>query len=326
MIIYISHEPIKFFGVDTIKRKFWLRRRFFSSLDDVAGGPRVVAENLLKELDMRRDIYWDLCFRHAPKNQRIDIMWVVNNVDDLRWAIVNKERVRVKELWAGPNLVVVPQESGGILNAPGIDRVIVPCEWVKELYERESSDLGGKIQVWPVGIDTEFWYPSKMQNKENGNILVYNKGQDDLCMKLMSVIKRHGRVNVIKYGEYTPKEYKQALDDATFMVWLSQSESQGLALLEAFSMNVPVLAWDSREVNYYSADLKKEFIISNVSSCPYFSSQCGLKFESVEELENKLVEFSYKIRESEFTPRKYLFDANLVVGRTLAGFMKGHIC
>ncbi len=249
MIIYINREPIKFSGVDEIKRKLWSKRRFFSSLDKVAGGPRVVAENLLKELDMRRDIHWDLSFREIPRDKKISIVWVVNDGDDLHWAIANKEKIGAKELWAGPNLVVVPQESGGILNSPRIDGVIVPCEWVKEVYERESSDLAGKIQVWPVGIDTEFWYPSKMQNKESGNILVYNKGQDDLCMKLMPVLKRHGRVNVIKYDEYTPRKYKQALDDAAFMIWLSKAESQGLALLEASSMNVPVLVWDSGQWN-----------------------------------------------------------------------------
>lgn len=324
MILYINYEPIKFSGVDEIKRKLWSKRRFFLRLSQVAGGPRVVAENLLKELEMRRDIHWDLCFREIPRNKKISIMWVVNNVDDLRWAIAKKEEVGVRELWAGPNLVSLPQECNGILKFQEIDKVIVPCGWVKEHYERESSDLAGKIQVWPVGIDTEFWSPSSTENKENSNILVYNKNQDDLCIRLLPILKQHGRVNVIKYGEYTPREYRQALNHATFMIWLSQSESQGLALLEALSMNVPVLAWESREVNYYSADLKEEFIINNVSSCPYFSSQCGLKFESVEELEDKLIEFKDKMERMEFRPRKYLFDANLVIGKTLGGFVKGH--
>jgi len=317
MIVYINHEPIRLAGVDKIKRRLWLRRRFFSALDQVGRGPKVVAENLLKELEMRRDIHSDLCFWEIPKNKSIDIIWVVNNVDDLRWAIAKKEEAGVRELWAGPNLVVVPQESGGILNSPTIDRVIVPCEWVKEVYERESSDLTGKIQRWLMGIDTEFWYPSKMKNKENGNILVYNKGQDDLCMKLMPVLKRHGRVNVIKYGEYTPREYRQALDDATFMIWLSRSESQGLALLEALSMNVPVLAWDPGQWKYYSQELEKEFIFGNASSCPYFSSQCGLKFKSREEFESKLVEFMHKMKKMQFAPRNYVFEANLVIGKTI---------
>lgn len=325
MIVYINHKSIKFSGVDVIKRKLWTKRRFSSTLDQIGRGPRVVAENLFKELEIRQDIHWDLCFRQVPKNKSINIMWVVNNVDDMRWAIANKERVGAKELWAGPNLVSLPQESGGILNSPGIDRVIVPCEWVKEVYKRESSDLAGKIQMWPVGVDTEFWSPSKIQNTESVNILVYNKGQDDLCIKLMPVLKHQGRVNVIKYGEYVPKEYKQALDDATFVVWLSQSESQGLALLEALSMDVPVLAWDSGQWNYYSEELGREFAYDTATSCPYFSSQCGLKFESIKEFENKLVEFKRKIGKSEFTPRKYLFDANLAIGRTLEGCIQFHL-
>jgi glycosyltransferase involved in cell wall biosynthesis len=317
MIVYINHEPITFSGIDKIKRKLWRRRRFFSILNQTRGGPSVVAENLLKELEMRQDIHYDLCFREIPKNKSINVLWVVNNVDDLRWAITNKKKVGAKELWAGPNLVVVPQESGGILNSDKIDKVIVPCEWVKEVYERESADLVGKIYVWSVGVDVEFWSPLNVENNKNSNILVYNKRQDDLCMKLLPILKLHGKVNVIKYGEYTAKEYKQALDDAAFGVWLSMSESQGLALLEALSMNIPVLVWDSCQWKYYSQELKRVFVYHNASSSPYFSSQCGLKFESFEEFENKLIEFEYKMKKSEFMPREYLFDANLVVGKTL---------
>jgi glycosyltransferase involved in cell wall biosynthesis len=317
MIVYVNHEPIKFYGVDAIKRKLWQRRRFFSTLNQTSDGPKVVAENLLKELEMRQDVHWTLCFREIPKNKSINVMWVVNNVDDLRWAIANKEKVGAKELWAGPNLVVVPQESGGILNSDEIDKVIVPCKWVKELYMRESLDLIGKIYVWPVGVDAEFWSPLNVEKKENTNILVYNKSKDDLYMKLLPSLKQYGKVNVITYGEYTIKEYKQALDDAAFMVWVSKSESQGLALLEAFSMNVPVLAWDSGQWNYYSRELEKEFIYDIASSSPYFSFQCGLKFESIEEFENKLIEFKQKMKKFDFKPRDYLFDANLVVGETL---------
>jgi len=320
MIVYINQKHIKFYGVDAIKRKLWRRRRFFSTLNKNWGGPKVVAENLLKELEMRQNVQWDICFQEIPKNDSINIMWVVNNVDDLRWAIKNKEKVGAKKLWAGPNLVVVPQESAGILNSDEINKIIVPCEWVKELYERESPDLVGKIQVWPVGIDTDFWSPLNMEKKEDNNILVYNKNQDDLFKKLLPILKSHGEVRVIKYGEYTSGEYKHALNNAAFMVWLSKSESQGLALLEAFSMNVPVLVKDSDQWEYYSQELKREFIYHTASNCPYFSSRCGLKFESIEEFENKLIAFKQKMKKFEFRPRDYLFDANLVVGKTLKIF------
>lgn len=317
MIVYINREPVRLAGVDKVKRKLWLRRRFFSSLDKVAGGPRVVAENLLKELEMRRDIHWDLCFREAPKNKSINIMWVVNNVDDLQWAIANKEKVGAKELWAGPNLVIVPQESGNILNSGEIDQVIVPCEWVKEFYERESSDLMGKTRIWSAGIDAQSWSPLKIKNTDSGNILVYNKNQNSLCDELLPILGKYGKVNVVRYGEYNLKEYKQALNDAVFMVWLSRSESQGFALLEALSMNVPVLAWNPGKWSYQSRELRKEFRHDNASSCPYFSSQCGLKFKSGEDFDNRLIEFMCRMKKSEFRPRDYLFEANLIIGKTI---------
>lgn len=248
-------------------------------------------------------------------------MWVVNDVNDLRWAIANKGKIGTKELWAGPNLVVVPQEAKGVLTSKEIDKIIVPCEWVREVYERESHGLIGKINIWSVGVDTEFWSPSdpiiKNKEKENTNILVYNKKHDEICDKIIPILNHYGKVKTIKYGEYNVNEYKQALNDTTFMVWLSSSESQGLALLEALSMNVPVLAWDSGNWTYYSMELKKEFVCHTSSSSPYFSSQCGLKFKSVGEFESKLIEFIYKVNKLEFKPRNYLFDNNLVIGGTL---------
>lgn len=319
MIVYINHDPIKYYYVNNIKRKLWLRRRFFSNLNQTRGGPKLVAQNLLKELEMRHNIYWDICFQDIPKNESIDIMWVVNNTDDLQWAINNKDKSGAKELWAGPNLVVIPQESKGILNSDKIDKVIVPCKWVKEVYEKDSNSLIGKIHIWPVGIDTEFWSPSNNQKKEK-NILVYNKRQDDICKRILPILKRYGKVSILKYGEYNIVDYKEALNDASFIVWLSKSESQGIALLEALSMNVPVLAWDSGEWKYYSLELRKEFVFNNASSSPYFSSQCGLKFKSIEEFENRLIELNEKIEQSKFIPRRYLFDANLVIDKTLNNF------
>ena len=321
MIIFINHDQINFFILDEIKRNLWLRKRFFLTLKQIRGGPKVVAENLIKELDMRHDIHWDICFRDIPKNKSINVMWVVNNVDDLQWAIANKEKVGAKELWAGPNLVVVPQESNGILNSAEIDKIIVPCEWVKQVYERESSTLIRKIYIWPTGVDTEFWSPHNLKEKNeeenNVNILIYNKKQDNLCTKIAPILKQYGEVKTIKYGEYNVNEYKQALNDTTFMVWLSRSESQGLALLEALSMNVPVLVWDSGYWLYYSMQLKKDFEFHASSSSPYFSPQCGLKFKSLEEFENKLIEFKHKMDKLEFKPRDYLFDSNLIIGETL---------
>lgn len=319
MILIINNETIEFSFKNRIKKTF-LDASFRIS-NQARRGPQVVATNLLKELGMRQDIHWDRCFRDIPKNNSINIMWVVSDLGDLQWAIENKHKVCAKELWAGPNLVVVPQEAKEILNSNEIDKIIVPCEWVKEVYERESRGLIGKINIWPVGVDINFWTPSdpiiKNKENENTNILVYNKNQDDICNKIIPILKNHGNVKTIQYGEYSINQYKQALNDATFMVWLSMAESQGLALLEALSMNVPVLVWDSDYWFYYSMELKKEFVCRTSSSSPYFSSKCGLKFKSLEDFEIKLIELIDKTKKLEFKPRDYLFDNNLIIGGSL---------
>ena len=71
-------------------------------------------------------LHWDLCLRDFPMAE-CDVAWVVNDPKDLKWAVRNRDRLRARQLWAGPNIVVVPQEQQGIVTAPQIDRLMVPA-------------------------------------------------------------------------------------------------------------------------------------------------------------------------------------------------------
>jgi len=322
MILYINHKPIIFSRRAKLFQFIRPFDRVLSSLKFIKRGPKIVIDNLITDLNTRPDIFFEISYRQPPKNRSIDLMWVVNNRFDLGWAIKNKEKLGVKQLFAGPNLVVMPQESKGLLSSDKIDRIIVPCEWVKELYESESSGLKDNIDIWPVQIDTAYWSPSDKKKKSKTNILLYNKNQDDLCLRLLPILKTHGDVQIIRYGDYTIEEYKKALDDSDFMVWVSKSESQGIALLEALSMDVPVLVWDSGQFEYYSKKLKQVFKSDKASSSPYFSEICGLKFKSENEFKNKLKMFISLKQASKFEPRKYVIELNEDIKKRLISLLK----
>lgn len=267
------------------------------------GGPRRVAKNLRTELSNSNKYHWRECYRDQPSNESIDVIWVLNDTADLQWAITNKGAINARELWAGPNLVVVPGESSGIVTSPEIDRCLVPCEWVADLYLQHAPSLSEKIAIWPVGIDTDEWQPKR---KVKSRILIYNKNQDALALEISRWLTSIGQENkILIYGHYAASQYVSELDQAKGMIWLSEAESQGLALLEAMSMNVPALVWDAHSWHYFSKELQENYSYI-ATSAPYFDETCGYRFKDFDEL--KRIFKSFEDALFDFEPRKFIFN------------------
>jgi hypothetical protein len=104
----------------------------------------------------------------------------------------------------------------------------------------------------------------------------------------------------IIYGCYNSGQYKQALMQSTFAVFLSQSESQGIALAEAWAMDVPTLVWNPRELTYNGRRY------STVSACPYLSDATGAEWVALDELA-QLVK-SFPRHEAGFEPRSWVLN------------------
>jgi hypothetical protein len=276
-------------------------------------GPAVVFENAKKELDLINNIKWGLCTPQTPPCIPIDIMWILSEVSDLHWAVNYRQSSTVKELWAGPNLVVVPEEGGAILTNQWIDKIIVPCEWVYTLYN-QTPGLKDKIIIWATGLDLDYWTPN---NRRRDTFLIYNKFNDALTEKISSWIGGRGlKYELITYGQYCIEDYRSKLERAKGLIWLSKTESQGIALLEAMAMNVPVLCYENYIWEYYSPELSRLFTCHFASSAPYFSDECGIRFHDFEEFVKVFDTFTIHL--SNFTPRNYLIQNNLVLGKSLS--------
>ncbi len=285
------------------------------------GGPTVVAENLLKELRLRNDLAWTLVTPETKFERNYSVMWVVNGLLDLVWAIQNKEILGISQLWAGPNLVVVPQEAQGTIGHSQIDKVVVPCRWVAEVYSALMPSISNKIVIWPVGIDVEAWTPDPA--KEKRHIVVYDKRNTGLADELTTGLCSSGElVSRVTYGKYSRSHYKELLDHAKAIIWLSATESQGIALLEALAMNVPALCLKNSTWNYHSAELQTDYQYEGATAAPYFSDQCGLLFSNAQDFLQQQYPVFCKMR-NYFTPRKYLFANNLIVGKSLSSLIEG---
>lgn len=225
----------------------------------------------------------NIAFNSNPlfKSQLGEICHVLSDPNALSQAIKFKKNKMIECLVAGPNIVTVPSDHGGIICDPEIDFILVPSDWVKDLYIKIEPSLRDRICVWPSGIDLENWNGSKTVCRKPKNVLVYNKNFYDpiILQECTERLKNKGlSLNHIVYGKYSIDEYQSALQHSDFMIFFGSTESQGIALLESWVSNVPTFVltrnlWECKGVYY------------NASSAPYLHDSTGHFFDDCDQLE-----------------------------------------
>ncbi len=230
-------------------------------------GPNAVEDSLLcglKELNIP--------FSRNRLTSETDTVVVLSGTEALRENILHKKDGRIQKLIAGPNIVTHPRDAGDILLSQEIDVVLVPSQWVADFYRHEVSELADKIKVWPAGVSV-----SKASIRK-GKPIIYDKlGNQSLLNQIQQVIG--SRVNVFTYGSFKREDYQRVLSEAPYLIYLAKSESQGLALQEAWAHDVPTLV--NKSTHWEAAGLSWD---SPQINCPYLTPELGAIFEDVEEL------------------------------------------
>lgn len=198
------------------------------------------------------------------------VIHVLAGHDQLKQAITARSQGRCRRVLAGPNIVMWPDEDELLGQA---DTVIVPSQWVLDSYEVRQPGIGIKTKIWPAGVDETFWSPSSATQRHD--ITLYNKGRNDETKDIGQLLTGAGyRVHVVSYGSYTTPQYRAALDKSFVCIVVGRSESQGLAIAEAWAMDVPTLV----------ARFDVLFDHITCSAAPYMSDATGLFWDHQSEL------------------------------------------
>jgi len=237
-----------------------------------------------------------ILYNYNPRieNELAENVVVLDGLRALAQAVKLKAENKIKRVISGPLL-------GKEFFAEGVDIFLVPSEWVKKSDAENDFLVGGKSKVWYSGVDENFWQPTG--SKTGHQALIYWKnGKRDFFQKVEKILLENGLITkVIHYGRYSPDQYKQLLSEVDFAVVLSQSESQGLALAESWSMDVPTLCWNPQEPIIYAGRT-----FNQVSSCPYLTKETGRDWKTLEEL--KVFIKQIKNKQIVFNPRQWVLE------------------
>jgi glycosyltransferase involved in cell wall biosynthesis len=223
----------------------------------------------------------------------------------LRQAAALKRDGAIKYLIAGPVNALFSNDCDGILLMPEIDRVIVASEWTLDFF-RDAPHLAAKHRVCPCGIDAEYWTPSG-RPRTNTAVVYWKSGDEAFCERVEQIARTCGleprrlRSQPGEHAHFTPDDYRRLLDEARVGIFLSAFETQGLALAEAWSMEVPTAVWDPRGITEWGG---RSF--QSRSSAPYLTPATGRPWRTLDALEPVLR--SVLAEPSAFHPREWVLS------------------
>ena len=244
---------------------------------------------------------------------QFDINWVHDDLRAYAHAVAFK-----KPIMFGPNLVANPEELPFCWRKPANGSIcLVPSEWVAKAWSSCTELDRLAIEVWAAGIDTQTYrLIQKNGNINESFVLIYfkNRNKIDLDYVVQKLVEKNIPYRIFAYGAYDEFEYLESLRAAKYAIWLSGTESQGFAIMEALSTSLPILVLDCLNINDNVLDetivsrprFPKEFSKIRASSAPYFDERCGLIIDHISEADQAIKKME-KIF-SQFNPCEYILE------------------
>ena len=207
----------------------------------------------------------------------------------LRQAAALKRDGRIDYLVAGPVNALFVDDSDGILQLPEIDRHHRRARMGARVLRRERRRFARRAA--PVRAAStprcgsrrrcDAKRPSCRRVLEERRRGVLRAGRADraaLRLEPRRLRSLHG-----EHAMFKPADYRRLLDQSAIGVFLSTFETQGLALAEAWSMDVPTVVWDPQGRRSGAAA-----VFDSRSSAPYLTPETGRLWRTIDELEPAL--------------------------------------
>lgn len=251
-------------------------------------------------------------FEHTHNEERImqndyDILYCIYNFVD-----PDKIPENIKIIY-GPQFWVFPEPPFiGPLNEKWKHRCVYNSLslLMKEVFIEMENELIIPIVQFPFAVDINYFKPSEME-KEYDCIIYIKRRSSNIIDETIRLLKEKNMSFItFTYGSYDELDYRDKLHKCKFMISLDAHESQGFALEEAMSSDVPLLVLDATSmydempdgVNSYYENYRPKKLVS--TSVPYWSDDCGIKITEIDELSLSIDKMMNTYQN--FTPREYI--------------------
>ena len=205
----------------------------------------------------------------------------------------------------GPHFSTFPERTQmNIIRGPNVTYT-QPSEWASKIWRNNPLCKDIRIELLPFGVDTERFKPDVDGVRDL--VFVYFKGRHPNTLTIIkSFLKAVNSNNYLIFNynaKYNENEYIECLKKCKYGIWIGTHESQGFALEEALSMNVPLLVWNVKSINEEYGCNYPEIPATTI---PYWDHRCGESFTELQDLPNIFNVFISKLET--YKPREYILE------------------
>ena len=157
----------------------------------------------------------------------------------------------------------------------------------QSIYNSQINDLDfdnsqNQLVVMPSGIVKENKLVTKSENVEKKGCLIYfkNRNKEELEQVLRNVDSLGLKSYLFTYGKYNNADLIDRSKKVQFGIILSGTESQGFAIQELMSRNLPLFVLNKNINNY-------ENLVLSGTSVSYWDERCGVKIDNFENFKDE---------------------------------------
>ncbi len=183
---------------------------------------------------------------------------------------------------------------------------IIPSQWCKDFWIKyTNNEYENIIKVLPFGVDTYKFCENKNIN-ERDKVFIYYKSRQPNELTFIENFLKSKNIDYIIFDykkRYNENEYLEYLQNSKYGIILDAHESQGFAIEEAMSCNVPLLIWNIKDM---SQEYGQKYPNISGTTIPYWDNICGEYFYEQNEFENIYNKFINNL--NNYKPRDYILE------------------
>lgn len=204
----------------------------------------------------------------------------------------------------GPHFSVFPDHKIQSLNGQNFVYA-QPSDWALNSWKMCNYVKHVRFAKLPFGVDAQVYNETKpICDREHVFIYYKNRKPEELQFIKNFLDKQCVSYRVFSYTQQYPEhEYLNYLQQSKYGIWVGQHESQGFAVQEALSSNVPLLVWTVTSMNQEYGSRYDDIPATTI---PYWDERCGAYFHKDDEFEDKYKLFLSKL--ADYKPREYIME------------------
>jgi hypothetical protein len=218
---------------------------------------------------------------------------------------IDSSKYPTKKFIMGPHFSVFPDENKlKIINNIHNNTIYIqPSNWATEVWVQLNIQKYLPIFTMPFPVDTNKFIPI---NQPKNDVFIYYKRRNpnELQFIINYLNSNNIKFHLFNYtAGYKEHDYLNILQKSKYGIIVDAHESQGFAIEEALSCNVPLIVWNTTVM---SQEYGSRYNNIPCNTIPYWDSLCGEYFYEQHEFINAFELFINKL--SSYNPRQYILN------------------